>query len=123
MTSFSSTIRKAVVCFQYAERIKSEMIIAANLLTKIGELKGDERAGAEKLMLSFLDALTGEVNLAQNVSGMRNFEEARNKILEAKENVRLHEYSRATKCISEAISFATSCGQRAAEILKEKGFI
>lgn len=123
MTSSSPTIRKAVICFQYAERIKSELIIAANLLTKIGELKEDEHAGAEKLMLSFLDALIGEVNVAQNVSRMQNFEEARNKILEAKENVRLHEYSQATKCISEAISFTTSSGQWAAEKLKEKSFI
>ena len=123
MTSFSHTIRKAVICFQYAERIKSELIIAANLLTKTSELEGNERAGAEKLMLSFLDALIGEVNLAQNVSEMRNFEQARNKILEAKERIQLHEYSQTTKCISEAISFTTSSGQWAAEILKEKAFI
>lgn len=123
MTSSSPTIRKAVICFLYTERIKSELMIAANLLTKIGELKGDERAGAEKIMLSFLDALIGEVNLAQNISAIRNFEKARNKISVAKERIQLHEYSQSTKYISEAISFTTGSGQWAAETLKEKNFI
>jgi hypothetical protein len=43
--------RKAVICFQYVERIKSELIIAVKLLEKLSELEGDEFAGAEKMML------------------------------------------------------------------------
>jgi hypothetical protein len=102
------------------ERIKSELIIATKLLQKLDELEGDELAGAEKLMLSLLDALRGEVNIAHGVLGLRNFEDARTKILEAKELIRLHEYSEATGRLSGAISFVTTSGQRAMQMLKEK---
>ncbi|MDH5624459.1 MAG: hypothetical protein OEY39_08340, partial [Candidatus Bathyarchaeota archaeon] len=75
--------RKAIICFQYVERIKSELIIAVKLLEKLNELNGDELAGAKKMMLSFLDALAGEITIAHGVLGLRNFEEARDKILDA----------------------------------------
>jgi len=105
------------------ERIKSELIIAAKLLEKLDELEGDELAGAEKLMLSFLDALTGEVNMAHGVLGLRNFEEAGTKILEAKQLVRLHDYLEATSRLSRAISSVTTSGSRAMQILKQKGLL
>jgi len=112
--------RKAIICFQYVERIKSELIIATKLLQKLDELEGDELAGAEKLMLSFLDALVGEVNIAHGVLGLQNFEQARTKILEAKELVRLHEYLEATSRLSGAISSVTTTGQRVMQMLKDR---
>ena len=112
--------KKAIICFQYVERIKSELIIATKLLEKLDELEGDELAGAEKLMLSLLDALGGEVNIAHGVLGLQNFEEARTKILEAKELVLLHKYLDATSRLSGAISSVTTSGQRAMQMLKEK---
>ena len=102
------------------ERIKSELIIATKLLQKLDELEGDELTGAEKLMLSFLDALTGEVNIAHGVLGLRNFEEAATKILDAKQLLRLHEYREATSRLSGAISSVATSGQRAMQMLKEK---
>jgi hypothetical protein len=121
MTEESSlNTKNAIICFQYVERIKSELIIATKLLQKLDELEGDELAGAEKLMLSFLDALTGEINIAHGVLGLRNFEEAKTKILEAKELVRLHKYLEATSRLSGAISSVTTSGQRVMQMLKEK---
>ncbi len=119
----SLDVRKAIICFQYTERIKSELIIAANLLGEIGELKGDELVGAEKLMLSLLRALQGEVRIAHNVLRMQNLEEADDKVAEVAEKVRSREYPEATRRISEAISLITTGGQQATEVLKEKGFL
>ena len=115
--------RKAIICFQYVERIKSELIIATKLLQKLDELEGDELAGAEKLMLSFFDALMSEVNIAHGVLGLRNFEEARTKISEAKQLVRLHDYLGATSRISGAISSITTSGSRAMQILKQRSLL
>lgn len=123
MRKNSLDARKAIICFQYTERIKSELIIAANLLGEISELKGDELAGAEKLVLSFLRALQGEARIAHNVLGMRNFEEAGDKVEEVAERVRSHEYLEATRRISEAISLITTGGQQATEVLTEKGLL
>ena len=105
------------------ERIKSELIIATKLLQKLDELEGDELAGAEKLLLSFLDALTSEVNVAHGVLGLQNFEEAGTNILESKELVRLHEYVEATSLLSGAISSVTTSGQRVMQMLKEKALL
>jgi len=99
------------------------LIIATKLLEKLDELEGDELSGAEKLMLSFLDALTGEVNIAHGVLGLRNFEEARTKILEAKQLVRLHDYMEVTSRLSGAISSITTSGSRAMQILKQRGLL
>ncbi|NIR86574.1 hypothetical protein GWO13_02975 [Candidatus Bathyarchaeota archaeon] len=119
----SLDVRKAIICFQYTERIKSELIITANLLGKIGELEGDELAGAGKLMLSLLRALQGEISIAHSVLGMRNFQDAGNKVAEVAEKVRSREYLEATKRVSEAISLITTGGQKATEVLKEKSLL
>jgi len=116
-------VKKAIICFQYTERIKSELIIAANLLEEMGELKNDELVGAEKLMSSFLRALQGEIRIAYSVLQMQNFKEAGDKVAEIVENVSSHEYQEATKRISEAISRITTGGQQATQLLKEKGLL
>ncbi|MDH5635467.1 MAG: hypothetical protein OEY47_02240 [Candidatus Bathyarchaeota archaeon] len=115
--------RKAIICFQYVERIKSELIIAVKLLEKLNELNGDELAGAKKMMLSFLDALAGEITIAHGVLGLRNFEEARDKILDAAGKILSQDYLEATNNISKAISSVTTSGSRAMQMLKEKNIL
>jgi len=115
--------RTAIICFQYTERIKSELIIVSSLLGEIDELKGDELAGAEKLMLSLLRALEGEVRIAHNVVGTQYFEEATYKVAEVANKVRSREYSDAIRRVSEAISLITTGGQQATEVLNEKGLL
>ena len=123
MRKNSLDVRNAIICFQYTERIKAELIIAANLLGKIGELQGDELAGAEKVVLSFLRALQGEAGIAHSVLGMQNFEDAGKKVAEVEEKVRSREYSEANRRISEAISLITTGGQKATDVLREKGLL
>jgi len=123
MRKNSLDARNAIICFQYTERIKAELIIAANLLGKIGELEGDELAGAEKVMFSFLRALQGEAGIAHSVLGMQNFEDAAKKVAEVVEKVRSREYSEANRRISEAISLITTGGQKATDVLREKGLL
>ena len=115
--------RKAIICFQYVERIKSELIIAVKLLEKLNELNGDELAGAKKMMLSFLDALAGEITIAHGVLGLRNFEEARDKILDAAGKILSQDYLEATNNFSKAISSVTTSGSRAMQMLKEKNIL
>ncbi len=119
----SSDVREAVICFQFSERIKSELVIAARLLGEIGELKGDELSGGKKILLSFWEAVLGETNLANNILRKQNLREAGAKVEEAAESVRSDEYLEATRRVSEAISRVTTSGGRAMEMLKEKGFL
>jgi len=105
------------------ERIKSELLIAIKLLEKLNELKGDELAGAEKMMLSFLDALAGEITIAHSALGLRNFEEARTRILDATGKIWSQDYLGAANNVSIAISFITTSGSRVMRMLKEKNLL
>ena len=109
--------RKAILIFQYSERIKSELIIASGLLEKMITLEGQELKGAEKLMTSFLEAIVGEIRIAQHVEKSMNFIGAEKKILEAIGKMKLLEHSEINRCISEALSLITTLSQRAMEVL------
>ena len=113
-------IKKAVTTFVYVERIKSELIIAARLLEETQNFKESEGESAKKLMLSFLNALQDETQMAYNVAREKNFEQATMKVWEATEKTRSKEYGEAIRCVSEAISIITTAGQPALQLLREK---
>jgi hypothetical protein len=115
--------RKAILTYMYAERIKSELIIASNLLTTMDGQEGDERRGAEKMMGSFLEALTGEIRIAQHVETSMNFIGAERKIMEAIGKVKLNELSEINQCISEALSMVTTCSAGAMKVLMSRQLI
>jgi len=116
-------VGKAIVCFQYVERIKSELIIAAKLLEYIIELKGDEQSGANKLFGWYLDAVLGEINIAHNVVGRQDFLRAGEKVTAAIEKVRQGRFEDAIRQVSEAISAVASSGQWAMQVLKNNAFL
>mgnify|MGYP001139472544 CR=1 FL=1 len=105
------------------ERIKSELIIAARLIERIAELKGEELNGANKMLALYLDALDGEINIALNVSGRRDFEAAGEKVKAAAEKTRSLQHEEAIRSVSEAISSVATSGQWAMQTLKKNGFL
>lgn len=116
-------VGKAIVCFQYVERIKSELILAAKMLERMGELSGDEIIGASKLFSFFLEGLEGEINIAYNVLHMPEFNEANGKVREAADKAKYNQYEEIMMKISEAISSVASSGQWALQVLKDGGLL
>ena len=115
--------QKAIFIYMYAERIKSELIIASNLLGTMDGLEGNERLGAEKMMASFLETLAGEIRIAQHVERTMNFIGAERKIMEAIGKIKLHERSDINQCISEALSLVTTCSSGAMKVLMSRQLI
>jgi len=111
------------VGFQYVERVKSELIIAAKMLDRLNELSGDELNGACKLYSFFLAALEGEINIAYNVLGMKEFDMAAAKVREAADKAELQQYDEAMKLLSDAISQVASTGQWAMQTLKNHSLL
>ncbi|HKZ95260.1 MAG TPA: hypothetical protein VJ249_11895 [Candidatus Bathyarchaeia archaeon] len=109
--------------FQYVERVKSELIIAAKMLDQLNELGGDELKGALKLYVFFLAALEGEINIAYNVVGRKEFETAAAKVRDATDKAQLSQYDEAMKLLSEAISQVASSGQWAMQTLKNTNLL
>ncbi|MEM3700663.1 MAG: hypothetical protein QXL57_07350 [Candidatus Bathyarchaeia archaeon] len=118
-----SEIKKTIIAFHYAEKIKSNLIITASLLEVLGSMKNEEIAGAEKLLLAYLNALIHEVNIAANASGVEGFQNVNAKLNEIVNHIKEHSYVNLMPLVSEAISITTTNGNQAAEILKKKNLI
>jgi len=115
--------RKAILTYMYAERIKSELFIASSLLAAMNGLEGNERLGAEKMLVSFLEALAGEIRIAQHVERSMNFIGAERKIMEAMGKIKLQEKFEINQCISEALSLVTTCSSGAMKVLMSEQLI
>lgn len=118
-----SEIQKAVVCFLYTEKIKSELILATSLLEIVNSMGDEDIVGAEKLLVAYLNALIGEVNIAANASGVEGFKEVNMKLEDAVQQIQQHNYVNATRLVSGAISITTTNGHQAAQTLKEKALL
>jgi len=112
-------VRDAVISFQYAERIKSGLIIASKLVDEVAVMDEEERKGARKLLIHFMNALLGEIRIAYNASQLNFFKEAGLGLEEGIKNIRSEKYEEALRSISHAVSSATTGGEIAANILKE----
>ena len=118
-----SETKKAIIAFHYAEKIKSNLIITANLLEVLNDIKNEEIAGAEKLLVAYLNALIQEVSIAANASEVEGFQNVNAKLTEIINNIKQHNYANVMAFVSEAISITTTNGNKAAETLKEKNLI
>ncbi len=118
-----SETKKAIVVFNYAEKIKSDLILTFGLLDVLDGMRDEEASGAEKLLVAYFNALIREVNIAANASNVQGFKNVSAKLDEAVEQIKKHNYVNVMKLVSEAISITTTNGNKAAETLKEKGLI
>jgi len=118
-----SEIKKAIVVFHYAEKIKSNLILTFSLLDVLDGMRDEEISGAEKLLVAYLNALIREVNIAANASEVQGFQDVSAKLDEAIKQTKQHNYANAMKLVSEATSITTTNGNKAAETLKEKDLI
>jgi predicted PolB exonuclease-like 3'-5' exonuclease len=103
-------VKTALKRYQFAERLKSELIIASTMLQK--------SAKGEDLLPSFFDALLKEIRIAHAATGSKELSDAEMKIMECSGSISANDYERANKCIAEALSLVTTLAQRSAEILK-----
>ena len=115
--------RKAILLFQHAERIKSQLIIASRLLSDLAGFSADEYVGAEKLLVTYLQAVIGEVTIAQGVEKSVNFIGTQRKIEEAIGRMKLAMHEEAIRCISDALSLITTMSQASMEALIEMELI
>ncbi|MEM3873652.1 MAG: hypothetical protein QXU45_00740 [Candidatus Bathyarchaeia archaeon] len=116
--------KRAITVFNYAEKIKTSLIMASSLLELLSGIEDEaETAGAEKLLVAYFNALIVEVNIAANASQVEGFRDIASKLQKAAEQVRQHNYTIVQRFISEAISMAVTHGNWAAQTLKEKNLI
>jgi Fic family protein len=116
-------MRKEIIGYQFAERIKSALIICSKMLQVLETLEGNELEGAKKVMLAFFDALSAENALALKATGMPEFERVEETIKPVKRMIEEHAFSEAHATLGSTVSRATTACDRTMRALMEEGLM
>ncbi len=116
--------REAILEFQYAEKMKSGLIIGATLLDQMVSLKKeDELSGGKSVLVWYLEGLLRELRIADNVLGSGRYADLERKVMEVIGRIHMSQFQEAQGSFSEAISLATTTCQAAMSFLLEKKLI
>ena len=116
--------REAILDFQYAEKMKSGLIIGTNLLDQMASLKKEEElSGGKKVLVWYLEGLLREIRIAQNVLGAGHYADLERKLMEVIGRIHMSQFQEAQGAFSEAISLATTSCQKAMNFLVEKKLV
>jgi hypothetical protein len=109
-------LRHAIRIYQFAERLKSELIIANNLIQETSSLT-QEISGGKKILASYLNAVLLEANLAVNTAQSPFFETIAEKLGVAVSEIDMSNFSEAEKATTDALTMSTSAAGEAAQVL------
>jgi hypothetical protein len=115
--------QELLVSYQFGERIKAALIIGSKLLLVLESLRGEELAGAKKLMLTFLDALDTEIWLAVHATGRREFTVLNEKLELIRTGIVAEEFSAALEAFSSAVTQATTTCAITSSAMAERGLL
>jgi hypothetical protein len=116
-------IRDEIIGYQFAERIKSALIIGSKMLTVIETLKESELEGAKKALFAFFDALSTETGIALNVTKMQEFVLVEEKVTQVKRKIEEGDYQEAHANLGRAVSHTTTVCDRTMRTLMENGLM
>jgi hypothetical protein len=115
--------REAILDLQYAEKMKSGLIIGTGILDQLVSLKGEELSGGKKVLIWYLEGLLREIRIAENVLGKGHYGDLERKVMEVIGRVQMSQFQDALRSFSEAISSATTSCQTSMSFLVEKRLI
>jgi hypothetical protein len=119
--AYPSTSREAILLFHFADRLKSELLIASKLLTSLLQLKGQEQEGGKRLFLDYFRALEGEMGLGMALINDQDMVRVRTVLTGLTGMVDSNMFNEVQEHLTWIISTMTTYAQRAMEFLmKEK---
>ncbi|NMX22322.1 hypothetical protein C5S30_07905 [ANME-1 cluster archaeon GoMg4] len=116
-------MKKEIIGYQFAERIKSALIVCSKMLQILETLQGTELEGAKKVMFAFFDALSTENALALKATGMPEFERVEETVKPVKRLIEEGAFSEAHATLGSAVSRATTVCDRTMRALMEEGLM
>jgi len=116
-------VKQLVLEFQYSEKIKSQLIIGSNLLAHVEALKGEEKAGGEKIVKTYLQALLGEIRIALNSVKSVNYHGAEKHLTQGIDSLQKKDLQDLNLRISKALSYITTSCQAAMTNLQERDLL
>ncbi len=115
--------KNEIINYQFAERIKSALIIGSKMLTVLETLEGHELEGAKKVIFAFFDGLSAETGIALNATRMQEFALVDEKLRQIKIKIEADDYTEAHATLGRAVSRATTACADAMSTLIEDGLL
>ncbi len=115
--------KRHILSFMYAERLKSALIVAGQMLDVLADLDGRERYGGLKMLNSFVRGLGTEMRLAANVMGEQDWEGLSSTLNLMEGYARLGQMESARHELSRTLSRVTTLSGRAMTSLERLGLL
>ena len=119
----SEGVRENILSFMYAERLKSALIIAGQLLDVLPDLDQSERSGGLKMFGLFVTGVGNEMRLAANVMGGSDWDDLSGQLDLMEGYARLGQMEAARQELSQSLSRVTTLGGRAMASLEKADFL
>ena len=116
-------VKQLILELQYSEKIKSQLIIASNLVAQMEALKGEERVGAEKIVETYLRLILTETRIARNIVKSINYHGAEKNMTESLRRLEMNDLADSNRCISKALSYITTSCEASMTNLKKKNLL
>ena len=115
--------KRHILSFMYAERLKSALIVAGQMLDALADLDGRERYGGLKMLGSFVRGVGTEMRLAANVMGEQDWEGLSSTLNLMEGYARLGQMESARRELSRTLSRVTTLSGRAMTSLERLGLL
>ena len=115
--------KNEIINYQFAERIKSALIIGSKVLAVLETLEGRELEGAKKAIFAFFDGLSAETGIALNATRMQEFALVDEKLKQVRIKIEADDYTEAHATLGRAVSHATTACADAMSTLIEDGLM
>jgi len=118
-----SSSREAILLFHFADRLKSEHLIASQLLTTLLQLKGQEQEGGKRLFLDYFRAVEREMGLGAALINDQDMIRMRTVFTGLTGMVESNMFTEVQNHLTWIISTMTTYAQRAMELLLKEGLL
>ena len=119
----SEGVKRNILGFMYAERLKSSLIIAGQLLDVLPDLSEDERSGGLKMLGSFVGGVGNEMKLAANVMREADWDGLSGQLDLMEGYARLGQMEAARQELSQSLSRVTTLGASTMTFLKKANLL
>ena len=115
--------RQAILLFHFADRLKSELLIASQLLTALLQLKGQEQEGGKRLFLDFFKAVEREAGAGAAFINEQDMIRMRTVFTGLTGMVESNMFTEVQNHLTWIISTMTTYAQRAMEFLLKESLL
>jgi hypothetical protein len=121
--AYPNNSREAILLFHFADRLKSELLIASQLLVTLMQLKGQEQEGGKRLFLDYFRALEREMGLGMALINDQDMIRMRTVLTGLTGMVDSNMFTEVQNHLTWIISTMTTYAQRAMEFLLKDGLL